>query len=105
MINIRPTSKGALCRVSTLVLGWVSAFGQPYGPCPQADTQPNTRTDTRPRNTRIDTRPRNPFTAGLMYLFTNKFVRLYHREKDLPLITYGSESDRCVCVGGGGGGL
>ena len=59
IINIRPTSKGALCLVSTLVSGWVSAFGQPYGPCPQADTQPDTR---------VDTRPRTPFSVGLIYL-------------------------------------
>ena len=42
LINIRPTSKGALRQVSTLVSTlyqpWVSAFGLPYGPYPPADT-------------------------------------------------------------------
>ena len=32
MINIRPTSKGVLCQVSTLVSGWLSARGHPTGP-------------------------------------------------------------------------
>ena len=47
-MNIRPTSKVALCLVSTLVSGWVSAFG---GPCLQ-----------------VDTRPRTPFSVGLIYI-------------------------------------
>ena len=64
IINIRQTSKGALCLVSTLVSGWVSAFGWPFGSCPQADTQPDTR---------VDTRPRIPFSVGLIYV--------YHGEK------------------------
>ena len=51
----RPTSKGVLCLVSTLISGWISAFRRPYGPCPQADTRPDTW---------IDTRPCTPFSVG-----------------------------------------
>ena len=54
----------ALCLVSTLISGWVSAFGQPYGPCPQADTQPDTW---------VDTRPRTPFSVGLIYVFPSRY--------------------------------
>ena len=60
IMNIRPTSKGTLCPVPTLVSGWVSAFGQHYGPCPQADTQPDTQ---------VDTRPCTPFSVGLIYIY------------------------------------
>ena len=60
IINIRPTWKGALCLVSTLVSGWVSAFGQPYGPCPRADTWPNTR---------VYTRPHTPFSVDHIYIY------------------------------------
>ena len=48
MINIIPTSKGTLSQVLTLVSGWISAFGRPYGRCLQADTQPDTLVDTSP---------------------------------------------------------
>ena len=59
MINIRPSLKGALCLVSTLLSGRVSAVGKPYGPLPQADTQPDTH---------VDTRPHTPFSVGLIYM-------------------------------------
>ena len=63
IINIRPTSKGALCLVSTLISDWVSAFRRPYGPCPQTDTRPDTR---------VDTRPRTPFSVSLIYIYKQK---------------------------------
>ena len=66
---MRPTSKGTLSHVSTLVSGWVSAFGQPHGPCPQADTQPDTR---------VDTRPRIPFSFGLIYLAEPCWFNIYY---------------------------
>ena len=65
IINIRPTWKETLSQISTLVSGWVSAFGQPYGPCPQADTQPDTL---------VDTRPRIPFSVGLVCMYVCMYV-------------------------------
>ena len=57
--NIRPTSKRALCRVST--------FGRPHGPCHQADTQPDTL---------VDTRPHTPFEVGFIY-FPRMFLWMF----------------------------
>ena len=58
IINTRATEKGKLCGLSTLVSGRVSAFMRPYGPCTQADTQPDTHVDN-PR--------RIPFSVGFVY--------------------------------------
>ena len=55
----KTTSKGALCLVSALVSRWESASLRPYGPCPQADTQPDTR---------VDSRPRTLFSVSLIYI-------------------------------------
>ena len=62
-ITKRPTSKGTLSQVSTLVL----AFGWPYGPCPQADTQPDTW---------VDNRSHIPFSVGLIYLISTSEMNI-----------------------------
>ena len=82
IINIRPTLKGTLSQVSTRVSGWASAFGWPHGPSPQADTQPDTR---------VNTRPRIPFKVGLIY------VSLH--QDDTCLITFQAcESDLMLLI-------
>ena len=59
IINTIPTSKGKLCGLSKLISGRVSAFVQLYGPCTQADTQPDTS---------VDNLPRIPFSVSFVYI-------------------------------------
>ena len=68
MIDIKPTSKGALCLVSTLKSG-----------CPQADTR---------HDPRVDTEPHTPFSVGPIYVYDSA-VRPNEDNTDM-LISLGS---------------